>query len=103
MFRKWKESRGGQAYEEYIRAWNKARKAYRSRQKNLEKTVASVAKLNPKTFWSNATRSGVADLKMQDDTKTTLDGEKAEFLNLFFQSVFTVEEKGNLPKLQDNI
>ena len=43
------------------------------------------------------TRAGVSDLKKTDGTKTISDLEKAELLNSFFQSVFTIEDSGPLP------
>ena len=68
----------------------------------LKKTVAEQSKVNPKPFWSYATsklknRTGVADLQKEDGTKTKSDSEKAEVLNSFFQSVFTIEPEGDLP------
>jgi hypothetical protein len=69
----------------------------------LEKSVAEYSKTNPKAFWAyvkskTTVRTGVADLKREDGSKTTTDKEKAELLNQFFQSVFTVEDDGPLPE-----
>ncbi len=52
LFRKWTESRDGQAYQEYVRARNKARSNCRKAKKKLEATIAAQAKANPKAFWS---------------------------------------------------
>ena len=77
---------------------NAARQKFR-----LEKTVAEQAKRNPKSFWSyvkakTSTRSGIGDLKRDDGTIASTDKEKAQVLNDFFQSVFTEEPDGELPK-----
>lgn len=70
--------------------------------KKQEEKVARDSKTNPKAFWSfikakTNSRSGIADLKKPDGTKTANDLEKAELLNTFFQSVFTKEDEGPLP------
>lgn len=102
LFRLWTKSRDVMDYQNYIRANNEARKACRKAQRQLEQTVASNAKNNPKAFWSyvnskTKTRSGVADLKKEDGTRASTDQEKADILNNFFQSVFTVENDSNIP------
>ena len=45
-----------------------------------------------------STRSGIGDLKRDDGTIASTDKEKAQVLNDFFQSVFTEEPDGELPK-----
>ncbi|KAK3748663.1 hypothetical protein RRG08_000895 [Elysia crispata] len=89
-------------YTAYIRARNKAAKDCRQAKKRLEKTVAADCKKNPKAFWSyvkskTTVRSGIGDLKKEDGTRTSSDQEKAETLNSFFQSVFTCEDKDQMP------
>jgi len=50
------------------------------------------------------TRSGIADLENEDGSTTTNDKEKAQLLNNFFSSVFTIEGTHNIPtKAQLNI
>ena len=73
---------------EYKRANNKARKACRKARRKLEESVATQSANNRKIFWSYTnskikSRSGIADLKKPDGTKTENDSEKAETLNLF--------------------
>ena len=103
MYRRWIETRDGQHYQEYAKARNKAARECRKAKIRLEKTVAEQAKRNPKSFWSyvkakTSTRSGIGDLKRDDGTIASTDKEKAQVLNDFFQSVFTEEPYGELPK-----
>lgn len=106
LFRRWLQTHNGQDYTLYARARNQAKKACRQAQKQLEKEVAAKAKKNPKAFWSYVKsktncRTGVADLRKADGTKTTTDEEKVELLNKFFQSVFTQENMDSLPDPPD--
>ncbi|CAM1307199.1 ARSA (predicted) [Pycnogonum litorale] len=101
-FRKWQQTRSTLDYNEYIRCRNRARKACQQAKKNLEKSVAADSKKNPKAFWryvksKTSARTGIGDLKKQDGTKTSTEEEKANTLNDFFRSVFTVENPGPLP------
>jgi hypothetical protein len=103
LYRRWLQSKAGEDYQAYVKARNKAARACRSAKRKLEATVAAQAKTNPKSFWSyvqskTKTHTGVADLKRDDGTKATTDKEKADILNQFFQSVFTVEKDGYLPE-----
>ncbi|KAK3777007.1 hypothetical protein RRG08_008862 [Elysia crispata] len=103
MYRRWIETRDGQHYQEYAKARNKAARECRKAKIRLEKTVAEQAKRNPKSFWSyvkakTSTRSGIGDLKRDDGTIASTDKEKVQVLNDFFQSVFTEEPDGELPK-----
>ena len=89
-------------YAEYAKARNKATKACKRAKIRMEATVASQAKKNPKSFWSyvkskTGTRTGIPDLKSEDGFLAVTDKEKAETLNSFFQSVFTLEPDGDLP------
>ncbi|CAM1329914.1 Uncharacterised protein r2_g3902 [Pycnogonum litorale] len=104
MYRRWLQTKSGQDYEAYIKSRNKAIKACRKAKKKLEETVAAQAKSNPKSFWSyvkakTKSRTGIADLKRSDGSKTTTDKEKADLLNTFLQSVFTIEKDGDLPEM----
>ena len=106
-FRKTKTSSNkAEAEKEEKKAKNKCQRECKKARKKLEKTVADQSKDNPKPFWSYATsklktRTGIADLQKSDGTKTKSDSEKAEVLNSFFQSVFTIEPEGDLPKPPD--
>ena len=87
-FRKWK-AKNSENYRHYIKARNRAKAACRRAQKEQERKVANEAKSNPKAFWNyvkskTKTRTGIADLKKPDGSKTKNDREKADLLNLFF-------------------
>ena len=106
LFRKWQSTRNPKDETDYKKANNRARRECRRADKNKEKKVAEEAKENPNGFWRfvNAklkVKSGIADLKKDDGSKTTTDEEKAELLNRFFQSVFTSEDQGPLPKFTE--
>ena len=106
LFRRWLGSRQDQDYSEYIKARNKARKACRKAQADLEKRLAAEAKANPNGIWKYAKarttcRQGIPDLKRADGSKTKTDIEKAELLNDFFKSVFTTEDPGPVPRMEE--
>ena len=103
MYRKWKKTGLDEDKANYKRANNQARKACRSAEVREEKRVAKESKENPNQAWrfiksKTTTRTGVSDLRMSNGEKTKSDKEKAETLNTFFQSVFTKEEFGPVPK-----
>ena len=102
LYRRWLQTQDGKDYQEYCKIRNKAKRDCRKAKRKLEKEVAKDAKRNPKRFWSytkekTKTKSGVADLKKPDGSKTNSDQEKAELLNNFFESVFTTEDDSELP------
>ena len=95
----------GQVYLEYCRTRNQVRKLTRKAQKAVEKSIAKAAKSNPIFFWQfvgNKTKikASIPDLLCEDEEsvannecKTTSgDKEKAEVLNKYFSTVFTVEK-----------
>ena len=48
-------------------------------------------------------RSGIGDLKNENDETITDDNEKAELLNKFFTSVFTLEGDSNIPVFDSKV
>lgn len=107
QFRKWhKSEEKDEKTIAYKKANNKARKACRKANKAYERKIAEESKKNPKLFYSYAnskmkSKSGIADLTKEDGSKTKTDEEKAELLNKFFQSVFTIENDSQLPYFED--
>ena len=102
LYRKWLKTGNTNDYNEYARARNKAAKTCRKAKMKLEATIAEQAKSNPKSFWSyvkakTSTRTGIADLKLQNGSTAKTDKEKADALNDFFSSVFTEEPEGDMP------
>ncbi len=81
--------------------------ATRRLNKEIEKSIARHAKMQPKKFWSyirkkSKTRAGIPDLTRlgangMTETATT-DEEKANMLSDHFASVFTMEPDGPSPK-----
>ncbi|KAA0202334.1 hypothetical protein HAZT_HAZT000415 [Hyalella azteca] len=106
LYQRWLQTQAGEDYRAYAKTRNQAARACRAAKQKLEATIAAQAKNHPKSFWSyvqakTKTRSGVADLRKEDGTKTTSDKEKAEILNNFFQSIFTEEKGGDLPDMSE--
>ena len=105
LYRKWQRTKNPEDHAQYSKANNKSRKECRKAQMRYEEKVAKDCKNNPRAFYSYTNsrikcRSGIADLLKADGTKTKTDAEKAELLNMFFQSVFTEENPGPLPHFE---
>ena len=82
-----------------MKATNEVRKA----KKSFEKKLAEEIKENPKSFWKyvhskTKVRQGVNDLTRDDGSVAHTDEEKAEELNKFFCSVFTIENDASTPE-----
>ena len=106
LYRKWLRSREEVDHTHFKRASNRLRKATRLSKRKLERKVADDSKSNPKAFWAyvnskTKTRSGVPDLTRPDGSTASTDLDKAEELNHFFHSVFTLEGDGPLPPPPD--
>ena len=72
----------------------------------FEKKLARNLKTGVKTFWRYVNngmkvRVPVGDLEREDGTVATTDMEKAEVLNQFFTSVFTIKDKENMPTIEE--
>ena len=72
-------------------------------EREFEIKLAEDVKTHPKSFWKYSndklkTRDKVNDLLKEDGSLAKNDNEKAEVLNSFFKSVFTVEDTSQLPR-----
>ena len=72
----------------------------------FERKLARNLKTDVKTFWRYVNngmkvRVHVGDLEREDGTVATTDTEKAEVLNQFFTSVFTIEDMENMPTMEE--
>ena len=69
---------------------------------DFEQNVASMIKNKPKAFWKYAnsrlkTKPSIPSLSKPNGTKATSSKDKAETLNEFFSSVFTLEDLHDIP------
>ena len=105
-FKQYKKYKTPANYDRYVSLRNQVKWGVRKSQKHKEAKIAREAKQNPKAFFSYVnskikTRDGIASLLKNDGSLTKNDEEKAETLNQFFHSVFTEEDKENLPTFKD--
>ena len=90
-------------YEAYCKARNEVTKEVRKAKRSYEKKLAEEIKDNPKSFWKYVrdktnVKQGVSDLEKEDGSFAHTDEEKAEKLNKFFSSVFTIEDDSDIPE-----
>ena len=76
--------------------------------RDFERQIARETKANPKAFYKYArskmkTCSAVADLERLDGTMTETGVDKAEVLNTFITSVFTIESLENIPTFDNRL
>ena len=108
--RAWKRfmnSRESKDYKSFCSLRNQVKQMTRKARIEYEKEIAADAKKNPKKFWNftksqTKTREGIANLKV-NETTTTSDEEKADFLLNQFTSVFTNEPAGEIPAFDKDI
>ena len=86
----------------YIQCKNKLRAMTRILRKDFEQSIALSIKDKPKVFWKYArsklkSRQSVPTLRKQDGSLAISAKDKADTLNTFFSSVFTVEDTENVP------
>lgn len=99
-FTRYKETREGKDYLEYARERNAVKSEVRKAVRDYEKEVAKQSKRNPKAFYRYVNsklkmRTGIADLQSKDGSKVTSNRDKADVINEFFSSVYTVEDTSN--------
>lgn len=94
--------------KEYNKVRNKVKTYTKNLKKQFENNLAKKAKDNPKLIWNyinskSKTKAGIADLLTNPNDpkseKTDDDEQKANILARYFNSVFTIEPEGEIPKL----
>ena len=106
LFKKYKKYRTIQNYNAYAKARNQVKWGVRKAKKAKEKQIAQDIKKNPKIFFRYVNskikpKEGISNLTKEDGKLTENDIEKTEVLNNFFQSVYTTEDKNNIPTFED--
>ena len=87
----------------YIKCKNDLRQLTRELRRDDEQKLARIAKSKPKAFWKYAksrlkTKPQIPALSKPDGSKASTPKDKAETLNAYFSSVFTVEDIQNIPE-----
>ena len=106
LYNRFLQTKNGSRYLKYITARNECNKQIRKAKKRYEKNVAKDSKSNPKQFWKFVqekmkVKQGISVLKNEDGSLSESDFDKAETLNNFFASVFTREDKSNVPSFNE--
>ena len=88
---------------EHKKLCRKVDKLVRKAESNEEKRVASASKENPKEFYAYVNsrkpiKNNISPLKDSDGNLVTKDSEKAELMNKYFTSVFTIEDLAIIPE-----
>lgn len=110
-YQAWKRftfSRSYEDYAEYCRLRNSATNAIRFAKLSHEKGIAQGAKNSPKPFWAyvkekTKSKTGIGDIVDKDGKVNTEDSDKADVLNEFFASVFTVEGNSEMPNFRHRV
>jgi hypothetical protein len=97
-------TKDGEDYCRYTKERDELRSITRKLSYDYEKDLAKNIKTNPKAFWKyvnskTKVRGGIDDLTKDDGTTASSDEDKAQTLNDFFSSVFTVEDLNTIPDI----
>ena len=88
----------------YIKCKNDLRQLTRKLRRDYEQELARIVKSKPKAFWKYVksklkTKPQIPALTKPDGSKASTPKDKAETLNAYFSSVFTVEDIQNIPEI----
>ena len=102
LWRKFLSTKSSFHWNNYTQCKNSLRALSRKLRRDFELDITKDMKQKPKVFWSYAksrlkTRERISTLTKPDGSAATSAPEKAETLNNFFASVFTVEDLSNIP------
>ena len=97
-----------ESWQKYTRDRNNLTHTIERLKIEYENKIAAESKQNPKTFWKYVNRKSkskgkIAVLKDPNNVEVSEDSEKAEILNNHFASVFTKEDKNNIPDFNPEI
>ncbi|MCP3849730.1 MAG: hypothetical protein GY694_05770, partial [Gammaproteobacteria bacterium] len=104
LFKRFLNSNNSYIYKQYIEARNEAARVVKNAKRNHQSNIARECKSNPKKFWkyinnSRKCKTNIAPLTSDKINFVTDDKGKADMLNDFFSSVFTIEDTENLPSM----
>ena len=105
--RLWKQylaSRSRHDREMYIKCKNDLRNLTRKLRNDFERNLAGMVKSKPKAFWRYAksrlkTKPLIPSLSKSDGSKASTPKDKAETMNHYFSSVFTLENMQYMPDI----
>ena len=103
LWRRYKKTKSTYDYARYKGAKNSLRTLSRRLREEFEKSIAADSKSAPKKFWSyvksrTKTRSKIPSLKRKNGLLAVTASERAEALNEFFATTFTVEDTSTIPE-----
>ena len=103
---RYSKTRSTDSWETYCKARNFATSQVKKAKIEYERKIARQIKQNSKCFWKmvrdkTKVKEGIPDLMSKKGEIIKDDKGKAEILNSFFASVFTKEDKQNIPEMQD--
>lgn len=102
LWRKYLSTRSAFDNRKFKMCKNKLRSLTRTLRKDFERKLSENSKHKPKLFWNYAksrlkSRDNISSLKKEDGTNAISAEDKAETLNKFFASVFTLEDLHTIP------
>ena len=105
-YAEYSRSENEEAWKKYTKIRNKLRKWTRMSRSKFEAKIVDNAKHEPKLLWKYVnsrlkSRAQIEDLLREDGSFARTSLEKAEELNRFFATIFTDENKLQVPELED--